>query len=78
MKLFRIALIAIFLTYFIGCTIIFVSKRTMSDYGDDTWFIVSGIDQLSLVKQVAYTMYFAMTIFSKVGYGDMVPINMLE
>lgn len=43
-----------------------------------TWYSLFGIGALSLAEQVVYSQYFALTILSTVGYGDMFPVSNLE
>ena len=82
--IFRLVLIALIITYFMGCIFFFMSANFNfeSDVKNNKTFVYTNdlTDQStrSDVEKLAMICYFALTTFSTVGYGDMFPVSSLE
>ena len=78
-QLFRILIMLIIFTYFLGTFWYLLSiEQTMPEDGD-TWyttFIEGNYDQPS--DQLIVSLYYSLTMLSTVGYGDLFPISNLE
>lgn len=81
-NIFRLVIIAIMITYFIGCNVYFVSNEfnDEEDIENSNTFILShGLDTYSNDKsRLIICCYYALTMLSTVGYGDYYPISNLE
>ena len=75
----RLIIIALMITYFIGCIIYFISGElnTEQDRTEGKTFIQEfGLGDLkSDTQRVILCCYFALTMLSTVGYGDYYPIS---
>ena len=78
----RLIIIALMITYFIGCIIYFISNELNheEDYEEGKTFIKNfGLDKLkSDQERVIVCCYFALTMLATVGYGDYYPIRDIE
>ena len=83
--MFRLILIAVILTYFIGCFWFWISINQEQWFEDseesnitDTWYYTFHLDELNLKGQIYTSCYFALTTLATVGYGDYYPISWIE
>jgi hypothetical protein len=79
-KLLRLLLVLLVLTYFQGCFWYLMSKsHEPTVEGQETWYIVFELDTYETkTEEMIVSLYFALTMLSTVGYGDMFPISNLE
>jgi len=80
-NLFRLIIIACFITYGIGCLFYFMSEKL--NYKEDqvegnTFVQVHDFESLSNSGRLIKACYFLLTTLSTVGYGDLYPISLLE
>ena len=68
------------LTYFQGCLWFLMSKSHQPTVeGQTTWYESFGLDTYKdPIDQLIVSLYFALTMLSTVGYGDMFPLSNLE
>ena len=75
-------MLAIMITYFIGCNVYFVSNEFNNDEdieNSNTFILSHGLDTYSNDKsRLIICCYYALTMLSTVGYGDYYPISNLE
>lgn len=83
--MFRLILIAVILTYFIGCIWFWISINQMDWFANpeeyyltNTWYSEFGLEKRSLSGQIYTSCYFALTTLATVGYGDYYPISWIE
>jgi len=80
-RIFRLIIIAIIFTYFIGCFWYMSSEvlnyETSKDE-DGTFITKFGLEELSDYHKLVISCYFALTTLSTVGYGDYHPISNVE
>ena len=82
-NMFRLIIIALIITYFIGCVFYFISNELnlIEIPGKQ---LVTFIDAFGLLdiesdmKKLVKMCYFALTTLSTVGYGDMSPVSEVE
>lgn len=81
-NIFRLVIISLMITYFIGCNVYFVSNEFNSDADIEnmkTFILNFGIDEYqSDLHRLIVCCYYALTMLSTVGYGDYYPISNLE
>ena len=81
-NIFRLVIIAIMITYFIGCNVYFISNEFNSDENieNSQTFITSfALESYENNKhRLIICCYYALTMLSTVGYGDYYPISNLE
>ncbi|CDW87085.1 cation channel family protein [Stylonychia lemnae] len=80
-KIFRLVIIAIIITYFIGCFWFLVSNDLNQDediQNGNTFVKYFELDQTDNWRQLIVSCYFALTTLATVGYGDYYPISNLE
>lgn len=80
-RIFRLVIIAIIITYFIGCFWFMVSNDL--NFNEDiargnTFVLYFQLDEASNWKKLIVSCYFALTTLATVGYGDYYPISNLE
>lgn len=77
-KIFRLIIIAIIITYFVGCFWYLISEQLNST--DDTFITRFALDDPSKTNydKLIMSCYFALTTLSTVGYGDLYPVSRLE
>lgn len=82
-NIFRLIIIAIMLTYFVGCIVIFFSNEFNSEEdieNGDTFVKHFGLDHHRWTdnNRLVISCYFAITTFATVGYGDYFAISARE
>ena len=81
-NLFRLLIISLMITYFIGCNVYFISNEFNDDADVDdlnTFILSFGLNELKTdSNRLVVCCYFALTMLSTVGYGDYYPISNLE
>ena len=81
-NIFRLVVIAVMITYFIGCNVYFISNEFNSagDIENDKTFITNfDLESYENNKhRLIICCYYALTMLSTVGYGDYYPISNLE
>ena len=79
-KMVRLLLVLVVLTYFQGCLWFLMSKsHEPGTEGQVTWYDANGLaDYEATTDQLIVSLYFALTMLSTVGYGDMFPMSNLE
>ena len=77
-RIIRLIIIAIIITYFVGCFWYFVSNELNPADTEDTFVKVFELEDASNYRKVIVSCYFALTTLSTVGYGDYFPISNLE
>ena len=77
-RLTRLLFLMMVLTYFLGC-IWYILSNDMQEDNEVTWYteFVQGKYQ-NFWEELIVSLYFALTMLSTVGYGDMYPITNLE
>ena len=79
--IFRLTIIAVLMVYFIGSFTYWLSNaaNTSEDYENDNTFIkVHSLDKKQTYDKLITCCYFALTMLSTVGYGDLYPITQRE
>ena len=79
-KITRLLLVLILLTYFQGCLWFLMSKsHEPTVENQTTWYINFNLETYeSTLEQLVVSLYFALTMLSTVGYGDLFPMSSLE
>ena len=75
-KLLRLLVMLTLFTYFLGCFWYLISSD--QDRDGQTWFEVFELETYSIPNRLVVSCYYAITMLSTVGYGDMYPISNLE
>ena len=76
-KVFRLLIIAIIITYFIGCFWFLISNE-LNGNADQTFISVFELNEATNLRKLVVSCYFALTTLSTVGYGDYYPQSNLE
>ena len=81
-NIMRLIIIAIMITYFIGCIVYFISNEFNLDEdveNNNTFITAFGLGDLPSDKsRLIVCSYFALTMLSTVGYGDYYPMSSRE
>lgn len=80
-NLFRLIIIACFITYGIGCLFYFMSEKLNYQVDQDsgnTFVAVHNFQSLDNTGRLIKACYFLLTTLSTVGYGDLYPISKAE
>lgn len=79
-QLLRIFVMLTIFTYFLACFWYLMSESQDLSEGESSWFItfVSDLEYVEIVDQLVVSLYYALTMLSTVGYGDLYPISNLE
>jgi len=80
-RIFRLVIIAAFITYFIGCFWFLISDNLnrQSDVRDKLTFVTFfGLNTQSNWRKLIVSCYYTLTTLATVGYGDFYPISDLE
>ena len=76
--IFRLIILALMITYFLGTISIFISNELNTQESEDkgnTLLLYFGIDEKTQLQKLITVCYFALTTLSTVGYGDYYPIS---
>ena len=76
-KIFRLIIIAIIITYFVGCFWYLISSE-LNGNREDTFVKEFELEEESNFRKLIVSCYFALTTLSTVGYGDYYPVSNLE
>ena len=76
-KMMRLLIVLVILTYFQGCLWFLFSKSSAPENGR-TWYKEFGLEDYNTTDQLITSLYFALTMLSTVGYGDLYPISNAE
>lgn len=77
-KIVRLLIMLTLFTYFLGCFWYIISSDSYDDTRPETWQSTFEIEQYSLMNRLLVSCYYAITMLSTVGYGDMYPISNVE
>ena len=79
-KIVRLIIVAIIITYFIGCFWYFfiVMYTEDNDVTKINFISYNGLDEMDNNKKLIISCYFALTTLSTVGYGDFSPVSNIE
>jgi hypothetical protein len=77
-KIFRLIIIAIIITYFLGWFWYFISDEFNSSDTNKTFVKEFNLEHRTNFRKLIVSCYFALTTLSTVGYGDYYPISALE
>jgi len=78
-RVFRLVIIAIIITYFIGCFWFLLSNElNFADEGDNTFVKKFELYDATNARKLIVSCYFALSTLSTVGYGDYYPISNME
>ena len=92
-KILRLFIMLLILTYFIGCLWYMVSREWNPKDEDNTWYndfikpeqecdavtnVCQPIEKINNFDKLVKSLYFALTMLSTVGYGDMYPVSNIE
>lgn len=77
-KMMRLLIVLVVLTYFQGCLWFLFSKSQEAQPDRSTWYDTFGLENYGTTDQLVISLYFALTMLSTVGYGDMFPISNIE
>jgi hypothetical protein len=81
-NIIRLIIIAIMITYFIGCIVYFISSEFNQEedvLNGNTFITAFGLSDLESDKhRLIACCYFALTMLSTVGYGDYYPMSSRE
>ena len=72
-KIFRLIIIAIIITYFVGCFWYLISSSLNYDMPDQSFVSKYFSSVPEDYDRLIISCYFALTTLSTVGYGDLVP-----
>ena len=73
-KIIRLIIIAVIITYFIGCFWFYYCNIEVTD-DTDTFVTFNSLDENIDVFQLVVSCYYALTTLSTVGYGDYYPVS---
>ena len=76
-KVFRLILLTIIITFFLGCAFYFISSQQSGDTFISTFGLGDDSPKDSAYKMIT-SCYFSITTLSTVGYGDLFPISDIE
>lgn len=77
-KLLRLLIMLTLFTYFLGCFWYLISSDASTDDEDGSWFKVFNLESYNITNRLVVSCYYAITMLSTVGYGDMYPISNIE
>ena len=76
MAVVRIVVILSVVVHVVGCIWLFIGES--SEGSPNNWLVKYGIQDSSQSDKYLRAIYWAVTTFSTVGYGDVVPVNNIE
>jgi len=77
-KIFRLIIIAIIITYFLGCFWYLISNEMNPASAEQTFVKNFELENEGNFRKLIVSCYFALTTLSTVGYGDYYPVSNLE
>lgn len=80
-RIFRLVIIAFFITYFIGCFWYMISDNLNSEYdvkNRRTFVTYFDLDGISNWRKLIISCYYTLTTLATVGYGDFYPVSDME
>ena len=80
-RIFRLVIIAFFITYFIGCFWYMISDNlnTEADIKNKMTFVTHfELENISNWRKLIISCYYTLTTLATVGYGDYYPISDME
>ena len=77
-KVIRLIIIAITLTYFLGCLWYYLTKANPSGEEINTFYVKYELAKFTSTRRLIICCYFALTTLSTVGYGDLTPQTNFE
>lgn len=77
--MFRLILIAIVITYFVGCSWYYISKNANDPNDPHTFIKIYKLDDYeSSFDKLIVTCYFALSTLATIGFSDYIPISRPE
>lgn len=77
-KIIRLIIIAIIITYFIGCFWWLICSNYTQNEGESTFIDYFELTNIDEFHQLTISCYYALTTLSTVGYGDFYPVSNTE
>jgi hypothetical protein len=77
-KIFRLIIIAIIITYFIGCAWFYFCHIDVDEEGEISFITYFELESKKDTHQLIVSCYYALTTLSTVGYGDYYPVSTRE
>lgn len=80
-RIFRLLVIAFFITYFIGCFWYMISDNLNSDYDREhrmTFVTFFNLEDDTNWRKLIISCYYTLTTLATVGYGDFYPVSDTE
>ena len=81
-RVFRLILMTIIITYFVGCTFYLISSiqndPNLLNLGIETYITKFDLNEHDPIYQLITSCYFSITTLSTVGYGDLAPVSETE
>ena len=77
-KIFRLIVIAIIITYFIGCFWWYFCNTQIDIQGQNSFIKFNDLGEEDEEFQLVVSCYYALTTLSTVGYGDYFPVSNME
>ena len=77
-KIIKQVILTIILTYVLGCTWYFISSLLNPSDTPETFITYYHLNEETVPDKLVTCLYYILTTLSTVGYGDFVPISILE